>query len=91
MQAFSTKYRQFTFVLGKIEVNAANSRGQARDEKAELILQFQKKLALLLLDNKINEHGRIKAAVHPLLWQRMTPTSDTLCLFVPVLLADGQA
>jgi hypothetical protein len=35
------------------------------------------------LDNKINEHGRIKAAVHPLLQPQMTQTSDhTLLVYL---------
>ena len=76
-------HRQFTFVLGIAEVNAANLRGRARDEKAEPVLQFRKKLALLLLDNKIDENGRIEAAVHPLLRPRMTPTSDHTLLVRP--------
>ena len=76
-------HRQFTFVLGIAEVNAANSRGRARDEKAEPVLQFRKKLALLLLDNKIDENGRIVAVVHPLLRRRMTPTSDHTLLVRP--------
>ena len=66
----------------KAEVNA-NSRGRARDEKAEPVLQFQKKLALLLLENKINEHGRIEAEVHPVLRPQIAPTSDHTLLVRP--------
>ena len=33
-------HRQFTFLLGVVEVNAANSRGRARDEPGGSVLEF---------------------------------------------------
>jgi hypothetical protein len=46
--------RQFTFFFGVAEVNAANSRARARDQNPEPVLQFRRKLALKMLNNKLD-------------------------------------
>ena len=50
--------RQFTFFLGLVEVNAANSRARARRENPKPVLEFCKKLAIKMLNNTLgmSEH-----------------------------------
>lgn len=63
-------HRQFCFFLTISEVNAANSRGRARGEQAEPVLTFRKKLAIAMLDNTFDDHGRIRDASYRLLRTR---------------------
>ena len=51
-------HRQFTFILGVCEVNAANARGRARDVPAEPVLEFRKKLAMLMLENTLDNNAK---------------------------------
>jgi hypothetical protein len=60
-------HRQFSFFLTITEVNAANSRGRAQDGIAEPVLAFQKKLAIAMLDNTLDNNGRIVDASNRLL------------------------
>ena len=46
--------RQFTFFLGLVEVNAANSRARALRAKPEPVLEFRKKLAIKMLNNTLS-------------------------------------
>ena len=67
---------QFSFFLSISEVNAANSRGRARGVIAEPVLIFQKKLAVALLENQLNNDGRIDDAVYRLLRLRSSISAD---------------
>ena len=60
-------HRQFSFFLTITEVNAANSRARARDGIAEPVLTFRKKLAIAMLDNTLDNNGRIVDASNRLL------------------------
>ena len=50
--------RQFTFICGLAEVNAANSRARARGENTEPQLKFRRRLAKCMLENRLDEEGR---------------------------------
>ena len=55
--------RQFTFLLSVAEVNAVQNRTHAKKETAMLTLEFCKKMAMLMMTNKLNDNG--VAAVSP--------------------------
>ncbi len=50
---------QIAFFLAILETNTANSRGQARGEVAEPQLKIQKALAMLMLENTLDDNGKI--------------------------------
>ena len=55
---------QFAFFLAISEANAANSRGRAKDEQANPQLQFRKAMAMLMLENTMDDDGNIVRPVH---------------------------
>jgi len=58
--AWKTKWwanRQFTFLLSVAEVNAGMARARAKKGPAEPVLDFRRKLAKMMLENKLNEYG----------------------------------
>jgi hypothetical protein len=56
-------HRQFAFFLGISEANAANSRGRAKGVAAEPQLKFRKALSLLMLENTLDDDGKIVRTV----------------------------
>lgn len=50
---------QFTFFLSIAEVNANNSQARARGKPAQPTLEFRKKLARQMMNNKLEEDGRV--------------------------------
>eukprot|EP00984_Skeletonema_dohrnii_P023854 scaffold12953_cov123-Skeletonema_dohrnii-CCMP3373.AAC.9 len=52
-------HRQFTFLCEIAEVNAVNSRARARKEDAEVQLVFRRKLAMQMLENKLDDMGYV--------------------------------
>jgi len=66
-ESWKTKWwphRQFAFFLAISEANAANSRGRAKDEQANPQLQFRKAMAMLMLENTMDDDGNIVRPVH---------------------------
>lgn len=66
-ESWKTKWwphRQFAFFLAISETNAANSRGRAREEPANPQLQFRKAMAILMLENRMDDDGNIVRPVH---------------------------
>jgi hypothetical protein len=58
--AWKTKWwsnRQFTFLLSVAEVNAGMARARAKRLPAELVLDFRRNLAKIMLENRLNEYG----------------------------------
>ena len=49
--------RQFTFLLSVAEVNAGMAKARAKKAPADSVLDFRKRLAKLMLENKLDEHG----------------------------------
>ena len=59
-EVWATKWwpnRQFTFLMLVTEVNAIQSRARARKLPAESQMEFRRKLAMKMLENKVNETG----------------------------------
>ena len=48
---------QFTFLLSVAEVDAGMTKARAGKKPADLVLGFLKRLAKLMLENKLNKHG----------------------------------
>ena len=81
VEAWKTQWwphRQFTFILGIAEVNAANSRGRARDASADPVLSVQKKVAILMMDNMIDNERRIVSSPQRLLRTRRMAVNEHL-------------
>ena len=49
--------RQFTLLLSMAEVNAGMAKARAEKAPADSVLAFQKRLAKLMLVNKVNDNG----------------------------------
>ena len=49
--------RQFTFLLSVAEVNAGMAKARAKKAPADSVLDFRKRLAKLMLENKLDERG----------------------------------
>lgn len=69
-------HRQFAFFLAISEANAANSRGRAKDEQANPQLQFRKAMAMLMLENTMDDDGNIVRPVHRSLRTRAAPVVE---------------
>lgn len=48
---------QFSFIHAILEVNAANSKGGARDSSADPVLALRGEMAILMIENTINDKG----------------------------------
>jgi hypothetical protein len=78
-QVWQTKWwpnRQFTFLLSVAEVNCVQAMARARKDVPESTLTFCKKLAMLMLKNKIQSNG--VAAASPLRLRVRTSSVDML-------------
>ena len=60
--SWATKFwphRQFTFFVSIAEVNANNSQARAKSKPAQPTLEFRKKLAMQMMNNKLDSDGRV--------------------------------
>jgi hypothetical protein len=58
--AWATKWwpnQQFTFILLVAEANAVQARARATNQTAMLTLEYQKKLAMQMMQNKLGDNG----------------------------------
>jgi hypothetical protein len=58
--------RQFTFLLSVAEVNAGMARARAKEAPAEPMINFRRRLAKMMLENRLNAHGVApNSPIHP--------------------------
>ena len=68
--------RQFTFLLSVAEVNAGMARARAKKAPAEPMLDFRRRLATMMSENRLNAHG--VASNSPILPRRVSNTPHVL-------------
>ncbi len=67
VESWKTKWwshRHFTFFLTILEAIVANSRGRAKGKQADPQLWFRKAMAMLMLENTMDDDGNIVRPVH---------------------------